>query len=104
MTTSSRSTTNPWVVWVVGLLVYVLAVFHRSSHGVAGLVAAERFDTTFHALDDLLDPALESIGSRGDFCSRIFLAQFRYQLGIGVAEINRRDATIRGRNQDFAQS
>ena len=33
-----------WVVWVVGLLVYVLAVFHRSSLGVAGLVATERFD------------------------------------------------------------
>jgi MFS family permease len=32
------------VVWAVGLLVYVLAVFHRSSLGVAGLVAAERFD------------------------------------------------------------
>jgi MFS family permease len=31
------------VVWTVGLLVYVLAVFHRSSLGVAGLVAAERF-------------------------------------------------------------
>ena len=44
MTTSSRSLANPWVVWVVGLLVYVLAVFHRSSLGVAGLVAAERFD------------------------------------------------------------
>jgi nitrate/nitrite transporter NarK len=34
---------NPWVIWVVGLLVYVLAVFHRSSLGVAGLVATERF-------------------------------------------------------------
>ncbi|MCW2820865.1 MAG: major facilitator superfamily 1 [Marmoricola sp.] len=31
------------MVWTVGLLVYVLAVFHRSSLGVAGLVAAERF-------------------------------------------------------------
>jgi MFS family permease len=31
-------------VWSVGVLVYVLAVFHRSSLGVAGLVAAERFD------------------------------------------------------------
>ena len=38
-TTSSRT----WAVWVVGLLVYVLAVFHRSSLGVAGLVATERF-------------------------------------------------------------
>jgi MFS family permease len=33
-----------WVVWTVGLLVYVLAVFHRSSLGVAGLAATERFD------------------------------------------------------------
>jgi MFS family permease len=31
-------------VWVVALLVYLLAVFHRSSLAVAGLVAAERFD------------------------------------------------------------
>jgi MFS family permease len=32
------------VVWVVGLLVYLLAVFHRSSLAVAGLAATERFD------------------------------------------------------------
>src|SRR4029079_14293982 len=31
-------------VWVVGLLVFLLAVFHRSSLAVAGLAAAERFD------------------------------------------------------------
>jgi MFS family permease len=31
-------------VWVVGLLVYLLAVFHRSSLAVAGLAATERFD------------------------------------------------------------
>jgi MFS family permease len=30
-------------VWAVGLLVYLLAVFHRSSLAVAGLAAAERF-------------------------------------------------------------
>jgi MFS family permease len=30
-------------VWVVGLLVYLLAVFHRSSLAVAGLAAADRF-------------------------------------------------------------
>ena len=30
-------------MWAVGLLVYALAVFHRSSLGVAGLVAADRF-------------------------------------------------------------
>lgn len=33
-----------WVIWAVGLSVYGLAVFHRSSLGVAGLLAAERFD------------------------------------------------------------
>ncbi len=32
------------VVWLVGLLVYLLAVFHRSSLAVAGLAATERFD------------------------------------------------------------
>lgn len=32
-----------WVIWLVSLAVYVLAVFHRSSLGVAGLLAAERF-------------------------------------------------------------
>lgn len=31
-------------IWVVALLTYVLAVFHRSSLAVAGLVATERFD------------------------------------------------------------
>ncbi len=33
-----------WVIWVVGLSVYVLAVFHRTSLSVAGLIAADRFD------------------------------------------------------------
>ncbi|GAB3587883.1 MFS transporter [Calidifontibacter terrae] len=32
-----------WAVWIAALLVYVLAVFHRSSLGVAGVIAAERF-------------------------------------------------------------
>ncbi len=35
-----------WTVWAVGLLVYMLAVFHRSSLAVAGLEAGERFDIT----------------------------------------------------------
>ncbi len=43
MTTVPSRTGAAWAVWVVGLLVYVLAVFHRSSLGVAGLVASERF-------------------------------------------------------------
>ncbi|HEY9565987.1 MAG TPA: MFS transporter [Nocardioides sp.] len=33
-----------WVIWIVAVLVYVLAVFHRSSLGVAGLIATERFE------------------------------------------------------------
>ena len=33
-----------WVIWGVGLSVYVLAVFHRTSLGVSGLLAADRFD------------------------------------------------------------
>lgn len=32
-----------WAIWLVALAVYTLAVFHRTSLGVAGLVAAERF-------------------------------------------------------------
>ncbi|GGB81533.1 MFS transporter [Knoellia flava TL1] len=35
-----------WVIWVVALSVYTVAVFHRTSLGVAGLVAAQRFDIT----------------------------------------------------------
>ncbi|CAN7314197.1 MFS transporter [Knoellia sp. LjRoot47] len=35
-----------WVIWAVALSVYTVAVFHRTSLGVAGLVAAERFDIT----------------------------------------------------------
>ncbi len=33
-----------WLIWSVALSVYVLAIFHRSSLGVAGLMAADRFD------------------------------------------------------------
>jgi MFS family permease len=32
-----------WVIWLVGLAVYVLAIFNRSSLGVAGLLATSRF-------------------------------------------------------------
>jgi sugar phosphate permease len=32
-----------WSIWLVAMSVYVLAVFHRSSLGVAGLLASERF-------------------------------------------------------------
>jgi sugar phosphate permease len=32
-----------WVVWSAALAVYILSVFHRTSLGVAGIIAAERF-------------------------------------------------------------
>jgi predicted MFS family arabinose efflux permease len=32
-----------WMVWSAAMSVYILAVFHRTSLGVAGLIAAERF-------------------------------------------------------------
>ena len=35
-----------WLVWSAAICVYILAVFHRTSLGVAGLVAAERFHIT----------------------------------------------------------
>lgn len=41
MTLSLRTA---YAVWVVGLLAYLVAVFHRSSLAVAGLAASERFD------------------------------------------------------------
>ncbi len=44
MTDGSRQQRGALVVWTVGLLVYLLAVFHRSSLAVAGLAATERFD------------------------------------------------------------
>ena len=34
---------RPWLVWSAGLLVYIVAVAHRSSFGVAGLAAQSRF-------------------------------------------------------------
>ncbi len=43
---SSRNSSTAYLVWSVGLSVYFLAVFHRSSLAVAGLAAAERFDIT----------------------------------------------------------
>jgi MFS family permease len=42
----SPSAARTWAVWTVALLVYLLAVFHRSSLAVAGLAAGERFDIT----------------------------------------------------------
>lgn len=43
----TRPTPQPrgaWLVWIVAVAIYFLAVVHRSSMAVAGLVASERFD------------------------------------------------------------
>lgn len=44
MTTANTVSGRAYAVWGVALAVYLLAVFHRSSLAVAGLVATDRFD------------------------------------------------------------
>jgi sugar phosphate permease len=39
----ARATRKAWLLWTIAILVYVGAVFHRSSLGVAGLEATQRF-------------------------------------------------------------
>lgn len=39
-----------WLIWSVSLAVYILAVFHRSSLGVAGIIASERFEISATSL------------------------------------------------------
>ena len=47
-------------IWMVGLAVYFLAVFHRSSRAVAGLTASERFDITAAQLSPSRGSSLDS--------------------------------------------
>ena len=53
-------------MWVTAVSVYFLAIFHRSSLGVAGIAAAERFDisasqlSTFTVLQLLVYAACRS--------------------------------------------
>ncbi|MFW0794521.1 MFS transporter [Gordonia sp. CPCC 205515] len=42
--TAAPRTSQAMAIWLVGLAVYFVAVLHRSSLAVAGLLAAERFD------------------------------------------------------------
>lgn len=39
----ARATRKAWLLWTIAIVVYVGAVFHRSSLGVAGLEATQRF-------------------------------------------------------------
>jgi sugar phosphate permease len=44
MSDVARGQRGAVAIWLVGLAIYLLAVFHRSSLAVAGLAASERFD------------------------------------------------------------
>ncbi|HET7326104.1 MAG TPA: MFS transporter [Nocardioidaceae bacterium] len=44
--TASVGGRRAWLVWAAALSVYLLAVFHRTSLGVAGIIAADRFGIT----------------------------------------------------------
>ena len=37
---------RPWIVWSIGLLAYIVAVLDRTTLGVSGLDAAERFNAS----------------------------------------------------------
>lgn len=39
----SNRATNAWLIWTTAVFVYIAAVFHRTTLGVAGLEASERF-------------------------------------------------------------
>ncbi|EHR50379.1 sugar phosphate permease [Saccharomonospora marina XMU15] len=49
-TQAARASARSWLIWLTAAFVYVLAVFHRTSLGVAGLDAAERFGVGAAAL------------------------------------------------------
>lgn len=45
-----KATRRSWLIWSTAAAVYLLAVFHRTSFGVAGLAAADRFHVGVAAL------------------------------------------------------
>ena len=61
-----RRSRQAWTIWVVGLLVYMLAVFHRSSLAVAGLAAADRFDIAASAARHVHDAAAAGVRRHAD--------------------------------------
>lgn len=46
LTADERDRVRPWIVWATGLLAYVVAVMDRTTLGVSGLEAGERFAAT----------------------------------------------------------
>lgn len=47
---TARASTRSWFIWFTAAFVYVLAVFHRTSFGVAGIEAVDRFEVGAAAL------------------------------------------------------
>jgi sugar phosphate permease len=47
---TGRATRRSWFIWLTAVVVYLFAVFHRTSLGVAGLQAADRFGVGAAAL------------------------------------------------------
>lgn len=45
-TNYERCRVRPWIVWATGLLAYIVAVLDRTTLGVSGLAAADRFDAS----------------------------------------------------------
>lgn len=39
-----RTSRRAWLVWITAVVIYAAAVFHRTSLGVAGMAASQRFD------------------------------------------------------------
>ncbi|GAA3568785.1 MFS transporter [Amycolatopsis ultiminotia] len=50
MSPAGRASVRSWLIWLTAVFVYLLAVFHRTSFGVAGLQAADRFGVGAAAL------------------------------------------------------
>ncbi|RZQ59776.1 MFS transporter [Amycolatopsis suaedae] len=50
MSPQGTATARSWLIWLTAATIYLLAVFHRTSFGVAGLEAADRFGVGAAAL------------------------------------------------------
>lgn len=82
-----------WAIWTAAVAVYVLAVFHRTSLGVAGIMAAERFGisssqlATFAMVQLLVYAAMQvPVGAALDqYGSRILLAAGALTMTAGQA-------------------
>ena len=47
------NTSRAWIVWIVGVAAYIVAVLQRSSLGVSGVEATERFAVSASVLSSL---------------------------------------------------